>query len=192
MAFCGGSTPTQPEVKLPDDQKHKGLSASDRDEKSPVWDMSQERAFIEILLNQRFNFFMVFFSVVLAGALNAKVQLYFQIILTLGAVVTASFAVLLTRSQEKLDLILQDLYSDATHPAAIINKRAKGRSRRRLVGIWIPRFCVAVLVLASGLAWMDVITVPGRENTKSAVSSPAVLRPDPAGVQNLDGESIRE
>ena len=41
--------------------------------KNPIsnWDMSQERAFLENLLSQRFNFFLVFFSLVVAGVLAA-------------------------------------------------------------------------------------------------------------------------
>ena len=54
-----------------DVRKHKYLPAAERDEKPPVWDMSQERAFIETLLNQRFNFFLAFFSLVIVGAWGA-------------------------------------------------------------------------------------------------------------------------
>ncbi|MCE7956431.1 MAG: hypothetical protein DYH06_00605 [Acidobacteria bacterium ACB2] len=141
-------------------ERHEGMKARDRDEKSPVWDMSQERAFIETLLNQRFNFLLVFFSLVLAGAVNAKVQLHFQLILTLGAIVTLLFSLVLARSQQKLDLILADLFTDPTHPATIIDQRA-GRqgSRRRLIGTWIPRVCTGILVLAAVLAWSDVLHV---------------------------------
>jgi WD40 repeat protein len=45
---------TVPEDAISEDQ-HKPIPASIRDSTSPVWDMSQERAFIETLLNQRFN-----------------------------------------------------------------------------------------------------------------------------------------
>jgi hypothetical protein len=123
--------------------------------------MSQERAFIENLLNSRFSFFLVVFSFVLAGAINAKIQLHLQVVLTLGAVVTTLFAAVLGRSQEKLDLILADLFSDPTHPAAIIDTRAKkGGGRRRLIGIWIPRICCGVLITGAALAWFCVLTVP--------------------------------
>lgn len=61
-------------------EKHFPLSAELRDKTSPVWDMSQERAFIENLLGQRFNFFLVFFSLTVAGSVNAKAQIHLQII----------------------------------------------------------------------------------------------------------------
>jgi disulfide bond formation protein DsbB len=137
------------------------IDAETRDKTSPVWDMSQERAFTENLLNQRFSFFLVVFSLVLAGSINSKAQLHLQVVLTLGAIVTGLFASVLGRSQEKLDLILADLFSDTTHPATVIDKRAKkGGSRRRLIGVWIPRICSAVLIVGAVLAWLGVLQVP--------------------------------
>lgn len=145
---------------IPESELHKRLSASERDEKSPVWDMSQERVFIEQLLNQRFNFFLTIFTLVIAGAINAKQQLHLQIILCLGLAIEFALASLLARSQEKLDLILRDLFSDSSHPATIIDARAKPEgSRRRLVGVWIPRTCCVVLFLAVILALCNKLQV---------------------------------
>jgi disulfide bond formation protein DsbB len=149
-------------VNKPDEiEIHKPLDAATRDKSSPVWDMSQERVFIENLLNQRFSFFLIVFSLILAGSINSKMQIQFQVILTLGAIVTTLFAAVLGRSQEKLDLILADLFADPSHPASIINRQAKqGGSRRRLIGVWIPRFCCIVLIAGAILAWFDVLRVP--------------------------------
>lgn len=142
-------------------EAHSPLDAATRDKSSPVWDMSQERVFIENLLNQRFSFFLVVFSLVIAGAINSKTQLHLRIVLTLGAIVTTLFAAVLGRSQEKLDLIPSDLFSDPTHPAAIIDRRAtEGGSRRRLIGIWIPRICCVALIAGAALAWFGVLQVP--------------------------------
>jgi len=146
------------------DEVHPKLTAKQRDEASPVWDMSQERAFIENLLNQRFNFFLVFFSIVLAGSINAKTQTHLQIILGLGCVICVLFTMVLRRSQEKLDLILADLWRDESHPSYIIDKSAKKcGSRRRYIGIWIPRFCCAALIIGFILSIFDVLKVA---NTK--------------------------
>jgi len=140
--------------------------------------MSQERVFIKTLLNQRFGFFLVFFSLVLAGAVNAKAQLYLQLILTLGAVVSVMFASVIGRAQEKLDLVLADLFGDPTHPAAIIDARAKkGGSRRRLIGLWIPRLCCAVLMLAAVLAWARVLEVPSASSGDQRSNDALQTRP---------------
>ena len=140
---------------------HVPIDTETRDKTSPVWDMSQERVFLENLLNQRFSFFLVVFSLVLAGAINSKAQLHLQIVLTLGAIVTALFASVLGRSQEKLDIILADLFSDPTHPATIVDRRAKkGGSRRRMIGVWIPRICSGVLIAGAVLSWLYILEVP--------------------------------
>ena len=141
-------------------EQHQPISAADRDKVSPVWDMSQERAFIENLLARRFNFFLVFFSIVLAGSVNAKTQVQLQIVLGIGSIICVLFTMVLARSQEKLDLILQDLFSDESHPATIIDRRAsKGGSRRQYRGVWIPRLCCTVLIAGFVLALLGVLAV---------------------------------
>jgi hypothetical protein len=128
------------------------ISPEERDKISPVWDMSQERAFIENLLGQRFNFFLIFFSLVVAGALNARSQVHFSIVLILGAIICWLLAFTLFRSQQKLDLILAELFADQTHPASIIDKKAGGLSMRRLIGYVIPLICCIALTLGTILA----------------------------------------
>ncbi|RPH29904.1 MAG: hypothetical protein EHM93_16640 [Bacteroidales bacterium] len=129
--------------------KHKQMKASERDEKSPVWDMSQERAFIENLLSQRFNYFLLFYSIVIAGFVKTTNLVYAQLILTLGAIITILFALVLERSQQKLDIILKDLFEDDSHPAKIVDDLAGGCSRRRIIGIWIPKICYWTLVIGA-------------------------------------------
>lgn len=144
----------------PETEKHNPLPACERDRLSPVWDMSQERVFMEQLLNQRFNFFLAIFTLVIAGSVNAKQQLHLHVILWLGFAIELALASLLARSQEKLDLTLEDLFSDPSHPVTIINGRAKlGGSRRRLVGIWVPRVCCVILFIAAVLAAFGTLHV---------------------------------
>ncbi|MBF8274973.1 MAG: hypothetical protein HW390_46 [Candidatus Brocadiaceae bacterium] len=148
-------------MSCPEDEIHPKQTASERDKSGPVWDMSQERAFIENLLSQRFNFFLVFFSLVVAGSINAKIQFQLQIILGIGSLICTLLASTLERSQEKLDLILKDLFSDESHPATIINKHAsKGGSRRRVIGIIIPRLCCTVLLLGFIFSLFGILQVP--------------------------------
>lgn len=140
---------------------HPGITSAERDKASPVWDMSQERAYMETLLNQRFNFFLVLFSLIIAGALNSKVQIHLQLILTIGTIIILLFGSVLRRSQEKLDLAIADLFTDETHPATILDRRAKkGGSRRKLIGVYIPWFVSITLVVGTILAWFNIITTP--------------------------------
>jgi hypothetical protein len=79
----------------------------------PSWDISKEREFIENLLCQRFNFFLAFFSIVSAGAIGTihyeagKVNVIASaVILLVGGFICWLIRSVLSRSQEKLDIIL--------------------------------------------------------------------------------------
>lgn len=131
---------------------HVPLSATERDKAAPIWDMSQERAFLENLMNQRFTFFLVFFSAIVAGVVNAKSELATKLLLGFGSVMTMLFARVLWRSHKKLDLILDDLKTDITHPATIIDRRAGRGSVRWILGWGIPWLCCGILIAGFVLA----------------------------------------
>jgi disulfide bond formation protein DsbB len=124
--------------------------------------MSQERAFLENLLGQRFNFFLVFFGFVLNGSISAKTQVYLSTILVIGSFVCWSLALTLRRSQQKLDIILEDLFTDETHPATIVNERCDktgSRGKRKIIGYWIPTVCCVILTIGAALAVFGILTV---------------------------------
>jgi hypothetical protein len=143
------------------DEEHPKLTAAERDKASPVWDMSQERVFEETLLNQRFNFFLLCFSLVVAGSVNARTQVLFDAILGVGTVVCVLLALVLSRTQEKLDLILTDLFTDGSHPATIIDRQVRkwGGSRRRLIGLYIPWICCTILAIGLVLALTGILKI---------------------------------
>ena len=118
----------------------------------PEWTMSDERVFIENLLCTRFNFFLVFFSLVLAGAITASDPAHFTIILCLGAIISVPFALTIARAQAKLDIALAELFGRDEHPAKILNDACSGISMRRCIGYWIPFLCCGALVVGAILA----------------------------------------
>ena len=136
------------------------------------WDLSQERAFIENLLCQRFNFLLVFYSLVVAGAFTTNSQENFNIALTVGAIVCSLFALPIARTQHKLDLILRHLGTqNPRHPAMMTDKWASDLSqvpiimrpivrqgRRDVIGYWIPLLCMVSLWIGALLAWAGVLT----------------------------------
>jgi len=129
---------------------------NESDGRSPRWDISQERAFIETLLGQRFNFLLVFFSIIVAGAVNARDVPFMQAaVLSLGAVITYYLASAIGRSQEKLDLILGIIFKEQrTHPATVADQLAsRNGSRRKVIGYTIPRICFWVLTVWAVIAW---------------------------------------
>lgn len=136
------------------------------------WDLSQERAFIENLLCQRFNFLLVFYSLVVAGAFTTTSQRNFNIALTVGALVTSLFALPIARAQHKLDLILRRLGElHPSHPARMTDVWASDLSmvpviirpivrysRRDVIGYWIPLLCALSLWVGALLAWAGVFS----------------------------------
>jgi hypothetical protein len=148
-------------IEMNPDEVHPKQTAAERDKASPVWDMSQERVFEENLLSQRFNFFLLFFSLVVTGSVNAKTQVLFNTILGIGSLVCVLLAVVLAHTQQKLDLILKDLFTDESHPATIIDRRVMkgGMSRRRMIGLYIPWICCIILIIGLALALAGVVEV---------------------------------
>ncbi|MCZ7625982.1 MAG: hypothetical protein M5R38_09325 [Candidatus Methylomirabilis sp.] len=73
-----------------------------------TWSMSQEREFMEKLLCSRFNFFLVFFSLVINAAVSATDARYFKIVLTLGTLISIPLALTIVRAQMKLNVALND------------------------------------------------------------------------------------
>ncbi len=126
------------------------------------WSMSDERAFIENLLCSRFNFFLVFFSLVLAGAVSTSDPKHFKIMLTLGAAISIPFALTIARAQRKLDIALdKHLFLKDGHPAKVLNDECGGPSMRKWIGYWIPLVCCLALVIGAVLAWCGCLTSSG-------------------------------
>ena len=137
-----------------------------------AWDLSQERAFIENLLCQRFNFLLVFYSLVVAGAFATSSQYNFSIALTVGAIVCSLFALPIARAQHKLDLILRHLGTqNPKHPAILTDKWASDlsqvplimrpivrHSRRDVIGYWIPLLCAVTLWIGALLGWARILS----------------------------------
>lgn len=122
------------------------------------WDMNQERVFIENLFCQRFNFFIVIFSLVIAGAASTNSQIKFITLLWVGFALCTLVGMTLYRAWVKLDWILRALHADATHPIAVT---ARGIEQGRLptligvnpiIGIVIPGACNALLLVGAVLA----------------------------------------
>ena len=130
--------------------------------RAPRWDISQERAFLEALLGQRFNFLLVFFSIFIAGAVNIKndrillpAVILQPAVLTLGAIIAFFLAWAILRTQKKLDVILENLHP--SHPHAIIERRMKLQTGRYFVGYVIPWICFTALALWAAYDWIILI-----------------------------------
>jgi hypothetical protein len=116
--------------------------------------MSQERAFVESVCNQRFNFFIVFFAATIAGVASAKTRFHQTAILLTGTTVAVLMYFGLIRTYQRLWEIIDYIREDSTHPEKIITQRLRQRGRilrfsaRPIYSYIIPGVCLAVLLAA--------------------------------------------
>ncbi len=130
--------------------------------RSPSWDGSQERMFIETVLNQRFNFLLVFVGLIVTGAINAKSDKPLQAaVLALGAFVCLLLSITICRAHQKLDIIMRTLYSDSSHPAGMVNQAVGGRSVRWIIGWGIPLLCTLALTTGAVLRVIPMLCCKG-------------------------------
>ncbi len=55
-------------------------------ERPVVWDINQERVYLETLLNQRFNFYLVIFALIIGGSASANSPKKSTLILVSGLI----------------------------------------------------------------------------------------------------------
>ena len=118
------------------------------------WDINQERMFMENLLSQRFNFFLVTFSLVLSGAASANSQIKLQLLLLAGLILCLLMWATVYRIYIKVGVTLKMCYEHEDKFLQEIAKRTKQRviaftgGVNSLVGIWIPLTCVLMIAIA--------------------------------------------
>jgi len=127
------------------------LSSEER-EYIELW--TQERNFVENLLCQRFNFLLLTFSVILAGALSAKYLLIATAVLFIGTTICILVSLTIYRIYVKLDHILKLLNDVPNHPVKIIREKVKALGKKGLFGnLWIigwviPALCCTILTIS--------------------------------------------
>ncbi|HKB66322.1 MAG TPA: hypothetical protein VKC61_10735 [Pyrinomonadaceae bacterium] len=129
------------------------------------WDMSQERAFVENLFCQRFNFFIVIFSLVIAGAASANTQAKLSAILTIGFFLCLLVALTIYRNYVKLIWILRELHGRKDHPIAISSAGIEQEIFKMLtlfpvnwiIGWFIPSLCCLILLAGALLSFTCVL-----------------------------------
>ena len=121
---------------------------------STSWGMSEERAFLENLLCQRFSFFLVVFSLVAAGAAGANTQSMLIALLWTGFFICCFLGLTIYRNHVKLDWIHKALHKVKDHPIYIVGEAIKPLGWKGLFGVtWIIGWLVplvACLVLLAG------------------------------------------
>ena len=150
---------------------------------SSKWDMSQERAFIENLFCQRFNFFIVIFSLVIAGAASANTQIKLFWILISGFILCSLVAITIYRIYVKLDDILKLLHNTPNHPVKISGNEARKHLIKNLpgqvnwiIGWLIPLLCCLALLYGSIQSYRGALVAVEPPATPCASQTPIAQR----------------
>ncbi len=116
---------------------------------SSNWDLNQERVFTESILNQRIQFFLIFFAIIVAGVVltYSTSKIFVLLILFTGAIISWALSLTIFRLYGRVKQILRNLSQSDTHPFAVIGKRTKGKSMGWIVGYFIPVFCSSIITI---------------------------------------------
>lgn len=113
------------------------------------WDLNQERAFWERMFNQKINFFLIFFAIVIVGSAVANTKELTLFILSVGAVILWVLAVSLINTTRKINLAVNELNRLGNHPTSVVDSKAKGKITRMVIGFALPIFCASIITLIS-------------------------------------------
>ncbi|WP_319496332.1 hypothetical protein [uncultured Cohaesibacter sp.] len=123
------------------------------------WDLSDERAFVETLVNQRTTILLAAFSLTMGGAFGTGVSVVMkQLILIFGAVVCCLITLTVWRVQKKLDILIRLIKMDAGHPITVVDSIIGSTgSKRKLIGYALPSLYSIALVSAAIAAVLGLI-----------------------------------
>ena len=114
-------------------------------------DYLREREFLETLMNSRFNFLLVVYGIVIAGAVSADSARVASFVLLVGVVVCGALAVATFRAYTVALPIIALLKQDPSTPLAWASAHADAshrlsRTANAWIGSRIPGFCVVTLM----------------------------------------------
>jgi len=116
--------------------------------------------FVFTLVNQRLQFLILFFSIVVAGAINTQSLAHMQFVLFLGAIISWLFSAVIVQTQTRLTSILNIIEEDPTHPYTIVTTRTGQKQRiQPLVSYIIPVICSLTLTIGSILSLFGMLRV---------------------------------
>ena len=110
------------------------------------WDMYQERAFMENLFCQRFNFFILTYALIITSSVTVTEQIMSKLILFSGLILCIMMWMTLYRIYVKLDIILIHLHHDKNNDVfTTVDRYIAGLPvykklipMNSLIGIYIP------------------------------------------------------
>lgn len=113
----------------------------------------KEREFLENLMNSRFNFLLVVYGIVIAGAVAASSVKVAYFLLAVGLFTCGSLALATYRAYTVVMPIVALLKADSSTPLAWASAQADKHhwisvTANRVIGSLMPMFCVVTIILA--------------------------------------------
>jgi hypothetical protein len=152
--------------------------------KNNNWDLNQERALWEKLLNQKINFFLILFALIIGGISFAKSKEFSIFILLVGTVILWILTLSIFNVTHKINIVIRGLIKDENHPTVIIDKKARGRIVRIFYGYVLPVFCsgIITLVLLASMSGFYDFNFPTKteiiQDVKETLEKPKEILPD--------------
>ena len=139
------------------------------------WTLSQERVFMEDLVYKRLTLFLTISGALITGAISLREEPGIATVLLLfGTTLCWVLQQTVHRAQLKLDIILQILFADDSHPTGRVNNIYTDRNRVRFVGVAVPS---AICLLLTALTVAVTVAAAGRV----VLTSPAEVGPKAGG-----------
>lgn len=129
------------------------------------WTLSQERVFMEDLVYKRLTLFLTISAALITGAISLRESpLIATILLFGGTVLCWLLQQTVHRAQLKLDIILQILFADPTHPTGKVNDLFNDANRVRFIGVAVPSgicLILTAMTIAGAAITANLIELPG-------------------------------
>lgn len=137
---------------------------------SDKWSMSEERVFLENLVAERFNMFLIFTGIIVAGAGSTKIKALQIATLSLGLTVCILLWISIIGVQRKATIVRNILSGDKRHPIAVVMSRGNKFEYAKLLSHLIPVIVIAFLsyLLISSTFINQTTTSVGTVSTNSS------------------------
>ena len=142
-----------------------------------AWTWSEEREFVENVINQRFNFLLVLFAFILTAATQVNSEFQLQVLLWLGVLTVVPVSVTIAAASSALEGIFRELFKDASHPAIQSQPTFPFPRARLLIGYVVPAVCSLTMIVGALFASTGHLWKPSTQLTTCS----SLLPPLPGG-----------
>ncbi|MDR1517945.1 MAG: hypothetical protein LBS52_07630 [Dysgonamonadaceae bacterium] len=127
------------------------------------WTLTQERGYMEKLQLERFNYFLVAFTLITTAGFANNFSNYKSMIFFFGAFLLLMCWIPIFRATKKLNCILKIIYNADNHTITIIENLLRNRGFKHFfvvshwIGYYIPALCILFLSIIGFLVFFDIM-----------------------------------